>query len=94
VGVRAPTVSPALKATLEYSTRLTTVFDSQNGAHVRTEVADVETALDWAEVAAMLGDFREAVSWLVHVEWLQGGLPPELAERRAVWSCAARLTAA
>jgi hypothetical protein len=50
----------------------------------------VETAVDWAEVAAMLGDYREAVSWLVYVEWLQGSLPPELAKLRARWEFAAQ----
>lgn len=49
----------------------------------------VETAVDWAEVAAMLGDYREAVSWLVYVEWLQGSLTPEFAELRARWERAA-----
>jgi hypothetical protein len=44
-----------------------------------------ETAVDWAEVAAMLGDYREAVSWLVYVEWLEGSLSPELAQLRARW---------
>ena len=48
----------------------------------------VETAVDWAEVAAMLGDYREAVSWLVYVEWLQGGLTPELEQLRARWETA------
>jgi len=55
------------------------------------ELASIESALDWAEVAAMLGDFHEAVSWLEYVEWLQGSLPPELAERRTTWACAAGL---
>jgi hypothetical protein len=55
------------------------------------ELASIESALDWAEVAAMLGDFHEAVSWLECVEWLQGTLPPELAERRTTWACAAGL---
>jgi hypothetical protein len=49
----------------------------------------VDTAVDWAEVAAMLGDYREAVSWLVYVEWLQGSLTPELEELRARWERAA-----
>ncbi|HTX45726.1 MAG TPA: hypothetical protein VMD48_05595 [Solirubrobacteraceae bacterium] len=49
----------------------------------------VDTAVDWAEVAAMLGDYREAVSWLVYVEWLQGSLTPELEELRARWDRAA-----
>jgi hypothetical protein len=54
----------------------------------------VETALDWADVAAMLGDFREAVSWLVYVEWLQGSLTPELEQLRARWERAAGSPAA
>jgi hypothetical protein len=53
------------------------------------ELASIESALDWAEVAAMLGDFHEALSWLEYVEWLQGTLPPELAERRTAWASAA-----
>jgi hypothetical protein len=55
------------------------------------ELASIESALDWAEVAAMLGDFHEAVSWVEYVESLQGTLPPELAERRTTWACAAGL---
>jgi hypothetical protein len=54
----------------------------------------VETAVDWAEVAAMLGDYREAVSWLVYVEWLQGKLPPELAELRERWERGSQPSAA
>jgi hypothetical protein len=50
----------------------------------------VESAIDWAETAAMLGDFREAVTWMAYVEWLQGGLSPELAELRERWERAAR----
>ena len=52
------------------------------------EETTTETALDWAEVAAMLGDYREAVSWLVHIEWLEGGLTPELKQLRARWELA------
>jgi hypothetical protein len=53
------------------------------------EETTVETAIDWAEVAAMLGDYREAVSWLVYVEWRRGSLTPELEQRRASWARAA-----
>jgi hypothetical protein len=76
---------------LEYSTRLSTALNPTNLGQGLREVADIETALDWAEVAAMLGDFREAISWLEYVEWLHGSLPSELAERRVTWACAAGL---
>ena len=46
----------------------------------------VRTALDWAEVAAMLGDFEEAVAWLDYVESQEGTLSAELTERRRNWS--------
>jgi hypothetical protein len=46
-------------------------------------------ALEWAEVAAMLGDFREALAWLEYVELVGGELPATLAERRAEWSARA-----
>jgi hypothetical protein len=42
-------------------------------------------ALEWAEVAAMLGDYAEAVAWLEYVERVEGGLPEAFAERRADW---------
>jgi hypothetical protein len=45
----------------------------------------VISALDWAETAAMLGDFDEAVSWLDYVEWVEGGVPEQFSERRAAW---------
>lgn len=45
----------------------------------------VETALDWAETAAMLGDFDEAASWLDYVELHGGALTAELIERRRAW---------
>jgi hypothetical protein len=47
-----------------------------------------EAALDWAEVAAMLGDYPEAISWLDYVESQAGALPGELAERRREWVAA------
>ncbi len=45
----------------------------------------VERALDWAEVAAMLGDFRDAIAWLDLAEQLRGSLPADLAARRRDW---------
>jgi hypothetical protein len=45
----------------------------------------VGAALDWAETAAMLGDFGEAVAWLDYVELREGALSSELAERRSEW---------
>lgn len=49
----------------------------------------VSDALEWAEVAAMLGDFAEAVAWLEYVEQVDGALPAVFAERRADWSARA-----
>jgi hypothetical protein len=46
---------------------------------------EVQRALDWAEVAAMLGDFGDAVAWLDRVKELLGSLPDELAARRRDW---------
>ena len=46
-------------------------------------------ALEWAEVAAMLGDFADAVAWLEYAERVGGELPARLAERRADWSARA-----
>jgi uncharacterized protein HemY len=46
---------------------------------------DVQRALDWAEVAAMLGDFAEAVAWLDRAAELIGSLPDGLAARRREW---------
>ncbi len=45
----------------------------------------VAVALDWAEVAALLGDFRDAVGWLDYVERKEGAIPPEFAARRRAW---------
>jgi hypothetical protein len=45
----------------------------------------VEVALDWAEVAAMLGDYAEAVSWLDYVASVEDGLRDDIAERRRAW---------
>jgi hypothetical protein len=46
----------------------------------------VSDALEWAEVAAMLGDYADAVAWLEYVERADGQLPDAFAERRADWS--------
>lgn len=46
---------------------------------------DVQRALDWADVAAMLGDFQEAVEWLDQAAERLGSLPPELEARRREW---------
>jgi uncharacterized protein HemY len=47
---------------------------------------EVRRALDWADVAAMLGDFDEAVSWLDRAAELLGSLPRELELRRREWA--------
>ena len=52
--------------------------------------AEVQRALDWADVAAMLGDFEEAVSWLDHAAERLGSLPPELEVRRREWRARVR----
>ena len=46
---------------------------------------DAQRALDWADVAAMLGDFDEAVGWLERARQALGSLPPELEARRREW---------
>jgi hypothetical protein len=46
----------------------------------------VSDALEWAEVAAMLGDFADAVAWLEYAERMGGALPAAFAERRTDWS--------
>jgi uncharacterized protein HemY len=46
---------------------------------------DVQHALDWADVAGMLGDFDEAVRWLDRAAELMGSLPSELRARRREW---------
>jgi hypothetical protein len=43
-------------------------------------------ALDWAETAAMLGDYSEAVMWLDYSASISGSGRPEFAERRALWA--------
>jgi uncharacterized protein HemY len=47
---------------------------------------EARRALDWADVAAMLGDFDEAVGWLERAAELLGSLPPELEARRREWA--------
>ncbi len=79
MGADAPTLSPPTMR----------LRSASNGRGAVAETS-VETAIDWAETAAMLGDFREAVSWLAYVESLQGSLSPELAEVRKRWELAAR----
>ena len=53
----------------------------------------VPAALDWADVAAMLGDYDEALSWLDYIESCQGALEPELVVRRRRWRASAHSTA-
>lgn len=53
----------------------------------------VEAARDWADVAAMLGEFEEALSWLDYIESREGTLGPELEARRRGWLASVRSTA-
>lgn len=46
---------------------------------------EIQQALDWADIAAMLGDFDEAISWLDQAAEHLGSLPPELEARRREW---------
>jgi hypothetical protein len=46
---------------------------------------EAQRAVDWADVAAMLGDFAEAVGWLDRAAELLGALPPDLQARRRDW---------
>jgi hypothetical protein len=50
------------------------------------ECPGVETALDWAETAAMLGDYTEAIAWLDYAESRSGPLSPALTELRRTWA--------
>jgi hypothetical protein len=52
---------------------------------VKNAGEEAQRAVDWADVAAMLGDFEEAVSWLDRVAALLGSLPPDLEARRRDW---------
>jgi hypothetical protein len=47
--------------------------------------AAIRRALDWAEVAAMLGDFREALSWLNLAESIGANIPADLIAQRQLW---------
>jgi hypothetical protein len=51
----------------------------------KRRAAAIGRALDWAEVAAMLGDFREALSWLNLVESIGGKIPDGLLDQRRLW---------
>ena len=42
-------------------------------------------ALDMAESDARWGDLRSALRWLQTIEWLDGALPQDLADKRARW---------
>jgi hypothetical protein len=55
------------------------------GGHGDEQSPPMAAALDWAEVAAMLGDYREALAWLEYVERASGALPAEYAEHRRAW---------
>jgi hypothetical protein len=46
---------------------------------------EANRALDWAEVAAMLGDYRDALAWLDVAERLLGSLPADLSAQRPAW---------
>ena len=46
---------------------------------------EVQRALDWADIAAMLGDYGEAVGWLDRARELLGSLPCEWEARRREW---------
>jgi hypothetical protein len=52
---------------------------------VRNCDEEVRRALDWADIAAMLGDYGEAVGWLDRARELLGSLPRELETRRREW---------
>jgi hypothetical protein len=49
------------------------------------EGEEAQRALDWADVASMLGDFKEALSWLDRATELLGSLPPDHEARRREW---------
>jgi sulfide:quinone oxidoreductase len=42
-------------------------------------------ALEMAEADARCGEFRSAARWLQTIEWLDGVLPDDLADRRMQW---------
>jgi hypothetical protein len=45
----------------------------------------VTQSFRFAEEAAAIGDFREALEWLQVVESIDDGLPPEWEQRRLAW---------
>jgi hypothetical protein len=58
---------------------------SRRTARGYRRAAAIRRALDWAEVAAMLGDIREALSWLNLVESIGGTIPGHLIDQRQLW---------
>jgi sulfide:quinone oxidoreductase len=63
------------------------------GIDERARVAHEEQrrlALELADADANWGDHRSALRWLQTVEWLDGALGPELADRRARWEAELR----
>ena len=62
--------------------------DRDQAAHYRRELRRL--ARDFAEADAQWGDHRSALRWLQTIEWLDGVVPPELAELRDRWRAAAR----
>jgi hypothetical protein len=67
------------------SQQLLAADSGRQTARGNRRAAAVRRALDWAEVAAMLGDFREALSWLNLVESIGGSIPGHLVAQRQVW---------
>lgn len=62
--------------------------DPDQAAHYRRELRRL--ARDFAEADAQWGDHRSALRWLQTIEWLDGVVPPEIAELRDRWRAAAR----
>lgn len=48
----------------------------------------IATAIDWADVAAMLGDYQEALWWLSIAERAAGRASAQIASRRELWEAA------
>jgi hypothetical protein len=67
------------------SQQLLTSGSGRDKARGNRRAAAIRRALDWAEVAAMLGDFREALSWLNLVESIGGTVPDALVAERRLW---------
>jgi hypothetical protein len=61
------------------------VIGSGAGGGGQPSPESIATALDWAEVSAMLGDYSDAVRWLDVAERVAGGLPDRLLARREQW---------